>query len=199
MYSTADIDGVWSPWSDWSACHEQDQMCGSQNRTRTCTDPSPDHRGRHVHCVGSSTQVKPCSTTETRCAGTTTFMLYTFNRSTMQTVYVDEIRLTLHIMYTIRWCMPYNVVNCRMYSYMSIATIWNISCLTTGYHYKKVHGDMLVYMKLSMTHTIVFIIWFIVFSVLVFLSTIGLMTFDMLASVYVLDRHKVYCEWIGTI
>lgn len=47
------INGFWSCWSPWGSC-----AGGQKSRTRTCTNPAPNRGG--LHCVGSSTEQKPC-------------------------------------------------------------------------------------------------------------------------------------------
>ncbi|XP_063682344.1 A disintegrin and metalloproteinase with thrombospondin motifs adt-1-like [Bolinopsis microptera] len=52
------VDGGWSEFGSWFNCSES---CGggSQNRSRTCTNPIPAHKGRN--CVGTATQIKTCN------------------------------------------------------------------------------------------------------------------------------------------
>jgi hypothetical protein len=52
------INGGWSGWSGWSGCSV---TCGggTQSRTRTCTNPSPNVCGSG--CSGSSTQSQSCN------------------------------------------------------------------------------------------------------------------------------------------
>ncbi|XP_019637289.1 PREDICTED: uncharacterized protein LOC109479741 [Branchiostoma belcheri] len=51
------VDGVWSPWTVWSAC---DVTCGvgHQTRNRSCDNPEPLHGG--ANCTGTSEDRKPC-------------------------------------------------------------------------------------------------------------------------------------------
>lgn len=55
----APIDGGWSAWSDWSACSAS---CGggTQERTRTCTNPTPANGG--AGCGPSLTGFRSCNT-----------------------------------------------------------------------------------------------------------------------------------------
>jgi prepilin-type N-terminal cleavage/methylation domain-containing protein len=47
------INGGWSSWSSWGTCSG-----GTQNRTRTCTNPAPANGG--ADCVGSNTEAQSC-------------------------------------------------------------------------------------------------------------------------------------------
>ncbi|XP_031561318.1 hemicentin-1-like [Actinia tenebrosa] len=51
------VDGGWSAYSSWSSCSKS---CGggTQERTRTCTNPPPAHGGKN--CEGSSKETKQC-------------------------------------------------------------------------------------------------------------------------------------------
>ena len=53
------VDGGLSDWSEWGLCT---QTCGTgeEQRTRTCTNPTPLYGGND--CVGSLTDVQPCNT-----------------------------------------------------------------------------------------------------------------------------------------
>ncbi|XP_076436159.1 SCO-spondin-like [Babylonia areolata] len=50
------VDGAWTVWGGWTAVSECSVLCGGgaqkQTRQRTCTDPAPQHGGRH--CSGPS-------------------------------------------------------------------------------------------------------------------------------------------------
>ena len=58
------VDGGWSDDGDWSGCSAE---CGggTQTRTRTCTNPAPDHGG--ADCVGEATATQNCNDLE--CPG----------------------------------------------------------------------------------------------------------------------------------
>ena len=58
------INGGWSPWGSWSECS---QLCnnGTQDRTRSCTDPAPSGGGSY--CPGQSQDTQSCNTD--RCPG----------------------------------------------------------------------------------------------------------------------------------
>ncbi|XP_074627228.1 uncharacterized protein LOC141885237 isoform X4 [Acropora palmata] len=53
------IDGMYSPWSQWSACSKS---CGYgiQTRKRTCTSPEPQHGGRDCTDLGDPENMRPC-------------------------------------------------------------------------------------------------------------------------------------------
>ncbi|EDO46932.1 predicted protein, partial [Nematostella vectensis] len=53
------VDGDWTEWSTWSYCNKP---CGNgyENRTRSCTNPSPMHGGKE--CQGDGHQAKICNT-----------------------------------------------------------------------------------------------------------------------------------------
>ncbi|XP_056009334.1 SCO-spondin-like, partial [Ostrea edulis] len=53
------IDGKWASWGSWGTCTV---TCGggTQDRTRTCTNPSPQYGG--ANCPGSSTSTQSCNT-----------------------------------------------------------------------------------------------------------------------------------------
>ena len=52
------VDGNWSDWNDWSDCPV---TCGGgvQNRSRTCTNPSPQFGG--APCPGESDETRSCN------------------------------------------------------------------------------------------------------------------------------------------
>ncbi|XP_013414532.1 SCO-spondin [Lingula anatina] len=49
------IDGGWSSWSEWGGCNA---LGCFQTRTRTCTEPPPQHGGKD--CLGFATDYKSC-------------------------------------------------------------------------------------------------------------------------------------------
>ncbi|KAK3092507.1 hypothetical protein FSP39_003791 [Pinctada imbricata] len=55
------IDGGWADWGSYSACSV---TCGggTQSRSRTCTNPTPQHNGKE--CSGKDTVSQPCNTQE---------------------------------------------------------------------------------------------------------------------------------------
>jgi len=57
------VDGGWSAYSAWSSCSKP---CGGgeQSRTRTCTNPAPQHGGKD--CVGDAKETRKCN--ESPCA-----------------------------------------------------------------------------------------------------------------------------------
>ncbi|XP_066929575.1 uncharacterized protein [Clytia hemisphaerica] len=57
--SPCPIDGVWTNWANWATCS---LPCGtgSQSRTRTCTNPTPEHGGNP--CSGDGTELQDCNT-----------------------------------------------------------------------------------------------------------------------------------------
>ncbi|XP_056005454.1 thrombospondin-2-like isoform X2 [Ostrea edulis] len=53
------VHGNWSLWSPWGACHATACMTmGIQNRTRLCTNPSPDYGGEM--CTGDAVESRSC-------------------------------------------------------------------------------------------------------------------------------------------
>ena len=56
---TTSVDGGWTDTDEWSKCTKR---CGTgtQNRTRTCTNPAPQHGGDS--CVGEAFQTRECNT-----------------------------------------------------------------------------------------------------------------------------------------
>ena len=57
--SAVSVDGGYSDFGDWSECSAECEG-GTQTRTRTCTNPSPDHGG--ADCVGDSSETRTCNT-----------------------------------------------------------------------------------------------------------------------------------------
>ncbi|XP_068740870.1 A disintegrin and metalloproteinase with thrombospondin motifs adt-1-like isoform X2 [Montipora capricornis] len=57
LVKSCTVDGRWSVWSLWSACSK---TCGNGTKTRTrhCSNPPPQHGGKH--CKGPSEQTKNC-------------------------------------------------------------------------------------------------------------------------------------------
>uniref|UniRef100_A0A7M5V0D2 Uncharacterized protein n=1 Tax=Clytia hemisphaerica TaxID=252671 RepID=A0A7M5V0D2_9CNID len=53
------VDGDWTNWANWATCS---LPCGtgSQSRTRTCTNPTPEHGGNP--CSGDGTESQNCNT-----------------------------------------------------------------------------------------------------------------------------------------
>lgn len=51
------VDGAWSDWSQWSQCSN---TCGpgQETRTRTCTNPAPEHGGKP--CPGDDSESRSC-------------------------------------------------------------------------------------------------------------------------------------------
>lgn len=68
------VDGDWTAWSQFSSCF---YICGSSqsNRTRTCTNPSPQYGGKT--CSGDASESQTCTGT---CASKIlVFLLHFFN------------------------------------------------------------------------------------------------------------------------
>ena len=55
------MNGGWTDFDGWSECSE-DCGTGTQNRTRSCTNPTPEHGGRE--CEGDSSENQDCNTLE---------------------------------------------------------------------------------------------------------------------------------------
>lgn len=51
------VDGGWSDWSSWGECSKS---CGhgQETRTRTCTNPPPQHGGNY--CLGVGLESRKC-------------------------------------------------------------------------------------------------------------------------------------------
>lgn len=58
------VDGVWSPWSQWSGCGAG--LCGGNKklRTRSCTNPHPSGGGKR--CPGNSFEEGGCPSMKIR-------------------------------------------------------------------------------------------------------------------------------------
>ena len=54
------VHGGYSDWSDWSTCS---LTCGggSTMRTRSCTNPTPDHGGNDCSSLGSASETNSCN------------------------------------------------------------------------------------------------------------------------------------------
>ncbi|XP_060586718.1 coadhesin-like isoform X2 [Ruditapes philippinarum] len=52
------VDGQWTNWSSWTSC-DVAYGIGRQLRTRRCTNPMPEHKGKD--CLGESIQSRQCS------------------------------------------------------------------------------------------------------------------------------------------
>lgn len=68
------VDGDWTAWSQFSSCF---YICGSSqsNRSRTCTNPSPQYGGKT--CNGDASESQTCTGT---CASKIlVFLLHFFN------------------------------------------------------------------------------------------------------------------------
>ena len=59
FFPQPEVDGGWTDWTSWSTCPV---TCygGMQNRTRSCTNPAPDHGG--VDCAGIDHECQECNT-----------------------------------------------------------------------------------------------------------------------------------------
>ena len=58
------VDGGWTDYEDWSECSAE---CGegTQTRSRSCTNPAPEHGG--TNCEGEHEETRPCN--EHHCPG----------------------------------------------------------------------------------------------------------------------------------
>ncbi|XP_050361237.1 uncharacterized protein LOC126780655 [Nymphalis io] len=52
------IDGGWSPWTPWSACHGACDTVGHRKRLRKCNNPPPSKEG--LSCSGLDEQIESC-------------------------------------------------------------------------------------------------------------------------------------------
>ncbi|XP_063675855.1 coadhesin-like [Bolinopsis microptera] len=53
------VNGGWTDFGGWSKC-SKDCGTGTQTRTRSCTNPTPEHGGKE--CEGDSTETQECNT-----------------------------------------------------------------------------------------------------------------------------------------
>ena len=53
------VNGRWTDFGDWSDCSKKCGV-GTQTRTRSCTNPTPQHGGKE--CEGDSTETQECNT-----------------------------------------------------------------------------------------------------------------------------------------
>ena len=53
-----DVDGKYSPWSDYSNCSNPCGI-GIRNRTRKCDSPAPKNYGKK--CLGVDTEIQSCN------------------------------------------------------------------------------------------------------------------------------------------
>ena len=62
--SPSKVNGGFTSWTSYDECSE---LCGGgdQERSRSCTNPSPKHGGKD--CVGDETQSRACNTQ--KCKG----------------------------------------------------------------------------------------------------------------------------------
>ena len=60
MSSLTAIDGNYTQWTEWSDCGV---TCGSgvQNRSRSCTNPTPQYDGKSCEDVGPADETKECN------------------------------------------------------------------------------------------------------------------------------------------
>ena len=59
------IDGNYTKWSEWSECSATCRG-GSQTRTRTCTNPTPQHGGKNCSELGPANETQECNTNACR-------------------------------------------------------------------------------------------------------------------------------------
>ena len=65
MINFFSVDGGYSPWTSFSECSVTCGV-GRMKRTRTCTNPKPEHGGKQ--CEGRSEQIEQCGAPKP-CAG----------------------------------------------------------------------------------------------------------------------------------
>jgi len=70
-FSYSAVHGMWSDYGDWGAC-SADCGGGTQTRSRTCTNPAPDHGGNE--CEGEADDTQACN--EESCPSEYVFCLY---------------------------------------------------------------------------------------------------------------------------
>ena len=62
LHTFIPVHGNWTDYGDWGAC-SADCGGGNQTRSRTCTNPTPDHGGDKCEGVTDETQTcneRPC-------------------------------------------------------------------------------------------------------------------------------------------
>ncbi|XP_049885414.1 uncharacterized protein LOC126380199 [Pectinophora gossypiella] len=52
------VDGGWTTWEPWSACHGSCDDAGHHHRTRQCVNPVPSDDG--IPCSGPEEEIEPC-------------------------------------------------------------------------------------------------------------------------------------------
>ncbi|XP_062591386.1 uncharacterized protein LOC134252857 [Saccostrea cucullata] len=53
------VDGGWTEWSQWSKCHAIKDGQGTRKKSRSCTNPSPQHGGKD--CKGMDYEKEECT------------------------------------------------------------------------------------------------------------------------------------------
>ena len=69
------VDGGWSNWGNWTSCSMTCGDPGSMTRTRTCTNPTPEHGGSE--CSGQLIEEAECPAL-TPCPGIVNKMMHCF-------------------------------------------------------------------------------------------------------------------------
>ena len=61
------VDGGYSVWGKWTPCSKSCGAGASKSRSRSCTNPPPQHGGKDCKELGESTEKMECSVMPCNC------------------------------------------------------------------------------------------------------------------------------------